>query len=154
MSLDLLGQLNWLAVIVGAVIYFVIGAAWFSPAVFGRPWMAAIGWDESRQRPEMNPVSYAGPALVYRGNEHSPSTSGRKGSARHGSRRETDIPSAIRTEPGQTARDSSRGSSMGTNVALTPATGVWHDAAPPSRIAQRPSRGTRPPVPRRSGPCR
>ena len=64
MSLDL-GQLNWLAVLVGAVIYFVLGAAWFAPQVLGRPWMAAIGWDESRQRPEMNPVSYVGPALFY-----------------------------------------------------------------------------------------
>jgi Protein of unknown function (DUF1761) len=64
MSLDL-GQLNWLAVLVGAVVYFVIGAAWFAPAVFGRRWMAAIGWDETRPRPEMNPVSYAGPAAFY-----------------------------------------------------------------------------------------
>lgn len=64
MTLDL-GGLNWLAVIVAAVVYFVIGAAWFAPAVFGRPWMAAIGFDESRPRPEMNPMSYAGPALFY-----------------------------------------------------------------------------------------
>jgi hypothetical protein len=64
MTLDL-GQLNWLAVIVAAVVYFVIGAAWFAPAVFGRPWMAAIGFDESRPRPEMNPMSYAGPAAFY-----------------------------------------------------------------------------------------
>jgi hypothetical protein len=64
MTIDL-GQLNWLAVLVGAVVYFVIGAAWFAPAVFGRPWMAAIGWDESRPRPEMNPISYVGPAAFY-----------------------------------------------------------------------------------------
>jgi hypothetical protein len=30
MSLDL-ASLNWLAVIVGAVIYFVLGAVWFAP---------------------------------------------------------------------------------------------------------------------------
>ena len=64
MTIDVAG-INWLAVLVGAVVYFVIGAAWFAPAVFGRPWMAAIGWDESRPRPEMNPVSYAGPAIFY-----------------------------------------------------------------------------------------
>jgi hypothetical protein len=64
MSLDLLGQLNWLAVIVGALIYFVLGAIWFAPPVLGRPWMAAIGWDESRTRPEMNPASHVGPALL------------------------------------------------------------------------------------------
>ena len=64
MTLDL-GGLNWLAVIVAAAVYFVIGAAWFAPAVFGRPWMAAIGFDESRPRPEMNPTSYVGPAVFY-----------------------------------------------------------------------------------------
>lgn len=65
MSLDVLSGLNWLAVIVGAVIYFGLGAIWFAPPVLGRPWMASIGWDESRQRPEMNPASYAGPAVFY-----------------------------------------------------------------------------------------
>jgi Protein of unknown function (DUF1761) len=64
MTIDVAG-INWLAVLVGAAVYFVIGAAWFAPAVFGRPWMASIGWDESRPRPEMNPVSYAGPAIFY-----------------------------------------------------------------------------------------
>jgi hypothetical protein len=64
MSFDL-GSLNWVAVIVGAVVYFAIGAVWFTPQVFGKPWMAAIGWDESRPRPEMNPISYVGPALFY-----------------------------------------------------------------------------------------
>jgi Protein of unknown function (DUF1761) len=64
MTLDVTG-INWLAVVVAAVVYFVLGAAWFAPAVFGRPWMAAIGWDESRPRPEMNPVSYAGPGIFY-----------------------------------------------------------------------------------------
>jgi hypothetical protein len=64
MSFDL-GSLNWLAVIVSAVVYFAIGAVWFTPRLFGKPWMAAIGWDESRPRPEMNPVSYVGPAVFY-----------------------------------------------------------------------------------------
>jgi Protein of unknown function (DUF1761) len=64
MSFDL-GSLNWVAVIVGAVVYFAIGAVWFTPQVFGKPWMAAIGWDESRPRPEMNPISYVGPAVFY-----------------------------------------------------------------------------------------
>ena len=64
MALDL-GSLNWLAVIVGAVVYFAIGAVWFTPMVFGKPWMAAIGWDESRPRPEMNPATYVVPAVAY-----------------------------------------------------------------------------------------
>jgi hypothetical protein len=63
MSLDTLGQLNWLAIIVGALIYFALGAVWYLPAVFGRPWMRSIGWDESRQQ-QMNPVQYAAPAVA------------------------------------------------------------------------------------------
>jgi len=65
MSFDVLGQLNWLAVIVGTVIYFAIGAVWFTPIAFGRPWQRAIGWDSSRATPEMNPVTYVVPAILY-----------------------------------------------------------------------------------------
>jgi hypothetical protein len=65
MSFDTLGQLNWLAVIVGAVIYFAIGAVWFTPMMFGRPWQRAIGWDESQRPPDMNPAVYAIPAAFY-----------------------------------------------------------------------------------------
>jgi predicted cobalt transporter CbtA len=65
MTLDALGDLNWLAVIVGAVIYFAIGAVWFTPILLGRQWQRAIGWDETRRPPEMNPITYVGPALAY-----------------------------------------------------------------------------------------
>ena len=65
MSFDVLGQLNWLAVIVGTVIYFAIGAVWFTPVAFGRPWQRAIGWDASREAPGMNPLTYAVPAILY-----------------------------------------------------------------------------------------
>ena len=36
-------DVNWLAIIVAAVAAFAIGALWYSPAVFGRQWMAAHG---------------------------------------------------------------------------------------------------------------
>jgi hypothetical protein len=65
MSFDVLGQVNWLAVIVGTIIYFAIGAVWFTPILFGRPWQRAIGWDPERTTPEMNPVTYAVPAVLY-----------------------------------------------------------------------------------------
>ena len=64
MTLDF-GALNWLAVIVGAAIYFALGALWYSPPLFARPWQAAIGWDESRPQPQTNPVTYVVPALLY-----------------------------------------------------------------------------------------
>ena len=37
------GSINYLAVVVSAVVYWVIGALWFSPAVFGKIWMKGIG---------------------------------------------------------------------------------------------------------------
>ena len=65
MSLDVLGQLNWLAVIVGAVIYFALGALWYSPMLFARPWQRSIGWDPERTPPEMKPMTYVVPFLAY-----------------------------------------------------------------------------------------
>ena len=65
MSFDVLAQLNWVAVIVGTVVYFTIGEVWFTPILFGRPWQRSIGWDPSRTAPQMNPVTYAVPAVLY-----------------------------------------------------------------------------------------
>ena len=36
-------DVNWLAIIVAAVVAFAIGALWYSPTLFGRQWMAAHG---------------------------------------------------------------------------------------------------------------
>ena len=65
MSFDVLGELNWLAVIVGAVIYFALGALWYSPVLFARPWQRSIGWDPERTPPEMSPTTYVVPFLGY-----------------------------------------------------------------------------------------
>ena len=65
MTLDILGQLNWLAVIVAALLYFALGALWYSPVLFARPWMNAIGWDRSPDEPQPSPVTYLLPGLFY-----------------------------------------------------------------------------------------
>lgn len=65
MSFEALGQLNWLAVIVGALIYFALGALWYSPVLLGRQWQRSIGWDPSRQPPEMKPTTYLLPLVAY-----------------------------------------------------------------------------------------
>ena len=65
MSLDTLGQLNWLAVFVGALVYFALGALWYSPVLFAKPWMRSIGWDESRPQPQASPMTYIAPGLLY-----------------------------------------------------------------------------------------
>jgi hypothetical protein len=43
MSFDLLGDLNWLAVIVAAIAYFVLGAIWYARPVLGKIWIEAGG---------------------------------------------------------------------------------------------------------------
>jgi hypothetical protein len=66
MTLEL-GELNWLAVILGALIYFALGALWYSPILFGRQWQRAIGWDPERTPPEMKMATYAVPLVAYLG---------------------------------------------------------------------------------------
>ena len=65
MSFDTLGQLNWLAVIVGALIYFALGALWYAPPFLGRRWQRSIGWDPERTLPQMSPATYAVPLVAY-----------------------------------------------------------------------------------------
>jgi hypothetical protein len=64
MSFSVLGDLNWLAVIVGSLIYFALGAVWFTPMAFGRPWMRSIGFDPEKQPPQMSQLVYAAPLVA------------------------------------------------------------------------------------------
>lgn len=43
MSFDVLGDLNWLAVIVATLAYFFLGAIWYAQAVFGKAWQRSSG---------------------------------------------------------------------------------------------------------------
>ena len=36
-------DLNWLAIVVAAAIPMILGAAWYSPLLFARPWMREVG---------------------------------------------------------------------------------------------------------------
>ncbi|HUQ56157.1 DUF1761 domain-containing protein [Lentzea sp.] len=47
MSLTVLGDLNWLAVVVAAIAYFALGMVWYAEYAFGRVWQRASGWDLS-----------------------------------------------------------------------------------------------------------
>ena len=52
MSFDVLGDLNWWAVIVATVAYWILGAIWYAQAVFGRAWLRAGGIEiQEGQRP-------------------------------------------------------------------------------------------------------
>jgi hypothetical protein len=64
MSFDVLGELNWLAVIVATVVYFALGAVWYAPPLFGNAWMKAAGIVMPEgQRP--SPAIYFTPLLGY-----------------------------------------------------------------------------------------
>lgn len=43
MVLDGLGEVNYLAALVAAVAWFVLGAIWYAPPVLGRAWQRAAG---------------------------------------------------------------------------------------------------------------
>ena len=53
-------EVNWLAVIVAAVINMAVGAFWYSPMAFGKAWMKAIGKTEADIR-----ASSGNMALTY-----------------------------------------------------------------------------------------
>lgn len=53
-------HINYLAVIVAAVVAFVLGGLWYSPILFAKPWVRAHGFSEERVK-EMQ----AGAAKAY-----------------------------------------------------------------------------------------
>jgi hypothetical protein len=40
---EITAGVNWLAVIVGAIVAFVVGGLWYSPKLFGRKWAEGVG---------------------------------------------------------------------------------------------------------------
>lgn len=48
--------INWWAVLLAAGIKFVLGALWYSPALFGKQWMAAAKLSEAELRAGMGPA--------------------------------------------------------------------------------------------------
>ncbi len=51
-------HLNYLAVLVSGVIMFVMGALWYSPMLFARPWMALLGKSEEELKSSAKPINY------------------------------------------------------------------------------------------------
>jgi hypothetical protein len=48
---DAFDDLNWLAVIVSAVAFWILGAIYYTDALFGKQWKAATGIDEMKPDP-------------------------------------------------------------------------------------------------------
>ncbi len=42
-------EINYVAVIIAALVPMALGALWYSPALFARPWMRAVGRDEEER---------------------------------------------------------------------------------------------------------
>ena len=51
MDLDVMSDLNWLGVVVAALVYFGLGGIWYMPPVFGNAWMRSTGVDMSQEQP-------------------------------------------------------------------------------------------------------
>jgi hypothetical protein len=63
MSFDVLGDVNYLAAAVAALVYFGIGAIWYAPPVLGKVWQKAVGLTEEQLRP--NPMIFVGTFIAY-----------------------------------------------------------------------------------------
>ena len=57
-------DINYLAVLVAAVVNMVLGAIWYAPPVFGRTWMALVGKTEADIRRSSAGRAYAITAVV------------------------------------------------------------------------------------------
>lgn len=59
---DVMGEFNWLAILVSTVVYFMMGALWFARFGFGRIWDRALGFDRPHGwKPA--PLYYIGPLM-------------------------------------------------------------------------------------------
>ena len=51
MNAAIFSNINWLAVLVATIAYFMLGAVWYSKALFGAKWASPVGIDMN------NPIS-------------------------------------------------------------------------------------------------
>lgn len=65
MVLDFLIDVNWLAVVVATVAWFLLGAIWYAPPVLGRPWMRAAGIEMPAEGQGPGPAIYLTPLVAY-----------------------------------------------------------------------------------------
>jgi len=55
-----MAEVNYIAIIVAAVVSMVIGMVWYSPGVFGKDWMKMMGLKENDMKGDMAKKSMAG----------------------------------------------------------------------------------------------
>ena len=49
---------DYLAILISSIAAFAIGAIWYSPALFFKPWSAAVGKTEEDLKKGVSPFSY------------------------------------------------------------------------------------------------
>src|SRR3989339_1305403 len=49
---------NYFAVLLASIVAFAIGAVWYSPALFFKPWAASVGKSEKELKKGASPFSY------------------------------------------------------------------------------------------------
>lgn len=47
------GDVNYLAVLIAAIVSMAVGAYWYSPAGFGKQWAALMGWGDAAKMDQM-----------------------------------------------------------------------------------------------------
>lgn len=62
MNLNVLGDVNWLAIVVATLVYFALGALWYT-FLFSKPWIRAMGVDPNADG-RGNPAMYAFPLVT------------------------------------------------------------------------------------------
>lgn len=52
-----MGDINWLSLIIAAILPSILGFAWYSPMLFGKAWMDSIGMTEEKARSGNMPLN-------------------------------------------------------------------------------------------------
>lgn len=63
MEFGVLSDINWLGVLLATLAYFVLGAVWYSPALFGNRWMRSAGMPEPTAGEGPGPAIYVMPLI-------------------------------------------------------------------------------------------
>ena len=63
MELGVLNDINWLGVLAATLAYFVLGALWYSPMLFGNRWMKSAGMPEPAAGEGPGPAIYLMPLI-------------------------------------------------------------------------------------------
>jgi len=62
--LPTLSSINYLAVIVSAIVYMGFGFLWYSPILIGKPWMKLMGYDKMSKAEMKKMQKESGPAYM------------------------------------------------------------------------------------------